>query len=70
MRKMNERLHPDLDIVRVAWTKKTILTGKRFGSLIVETSSIEAANRLISYGLVHEGEVKPYERFIKEARII
>jgi hypothetical protein len=70
IRKMNERLHPDLDIVRVAWTKKTLLTGKRFGSLIVETGSIETANRLILYGLVHEGEIKPCERFIKEARII
>jgi hypothetical protein len=70
IRKSNERLHPELDIVRVAWSSRTLAAGKRFGSLIAEMGSIEAANRLISLGLVHEGEIKYCERFIKEARVI
>jgi hypothetical protein len=67
---MNERLHPNLNIARVAWTKRTLNIGKRYGSLIVETYDIETANRLIAQGIVHEGEIKYCERFIKEARII
>ena len=70
LREANYRLHPDMDLVRVAWTKRNINSGKRYGSLIVETGSIETANRLILYGLVYEGEVKYCERFIKNARII
>jgi hypothetical protein len=70
LRETNHRLHPDMDLVRVAWTKRNITSGKRYGSLIVETGNIETANRLISHGLVHEGEVKYCERFIKNARII
>ena len=69
-RKTNQRLHSTLDIVRVAWTRRIETSGQRYGSLIVEMGSIEAANRVISQGLVHEGEIKYYDRFIKEARII
>jgi hypothetical protein len=70
IRKANERFHPELDMVRVAWSSRTLAAGKRFGSLIVETGSTETANRLISLGLVYKGEVKYCERFIKEARVI
>jgi hypothetical protein len=69
IREMNQRLHPDTDLVRVAWNKRTTESGQRYGSLIVETGSIEAANRLISHGLIHEGEVKFCDRFVREARI-
>ena len=70
LREVNQRLHPGLDLVRVAWNKRTIKSGQRYGSLIVVTGSIETANRLISHGLIHEEEVKFYDRFIREARVI
>ena len=69
IRNYNSRLHPELDIVKVTWMKRTLDQGKSHGSLIIETSSTESANRLISQGLVFEGEIKNCERFIKEARI-
>jgi hypothetical protein len=66
--KANQRLHPGLKIARVAWTKRTIHQGKRYGSLIVVTESPETANQLITRGLVHESEIKICDRFITEAR--
>jgi hypothetical protein len=67
--KANQRLHPSLAITRIAWTKRTIEQGKTYGSLILVTECIDTANQLITRGLVHEGEIKLCERFIKEARI-
>lgn len=61
------RLHPGIDLVRVAWNKRTPESGQKYGSLIIENGSIETANHFISHGLVHEGEVKFCDRFIREA---
>jgi hypothetical protein len=69
LREANQRLHPGLDLMRVAWNKRTTKSEQRYGSLIVVTESIETANRLISHSLIHEGEVKFYDRFIREARV-
>jgi hypothetical protein len=69
IRNMNARLHPNLGIARVAWTMTTLKIGKRYGALIIEMESIESANRLISQGLIHEGELKYCERFIRDARV-
>lgn len=69
IREANKRLHPDLDIIRVAWPKRALQGQKRYGSLIIEMGSIKAANKVITQGLVHEGEVKYCDRFIRDARI-
>ena len=69
IREANQRLHPGLDLVRVAWTMRTLKQGKPYGSLIIDTGSIEIANRLITQGLAHKGEIKYYDRFIKEVRV-
>ena len=65
----NQRLHPELEIVRVAWRKHTIDTKQRYGSFILETASAATANRIIEQGLVVDGEIKTCERFIKDATI-
>ena len=69
LRNANQKLHPGLHITRIAWPKKSLDGKQRYGSLIIETSSIKQANRIISQGLVHEGEIKDCDRFIKEARV-
>jgi hypothetical protein len=69
LRNANQKLHPDLNITRIAWPKRTISAKQRYGSLIIETTSIEQANRLITQGIIQEGEIKECDRFIKEARV-
>lgn len=67
--KDNRLLHPDLEISRIAWPKKVLLDAKRYSSLILETASPETANRIITHGLIHEGEIKSCVRYITEARV-
>jgi hypothetical protein len=69
LRDENSQLHPGLEITRVSWTKLTITEEKRYSSLILETASPETANRIISQGLVHEGEIKTCVRFLPEERV-
>jgi hypothetical protein len=69
LRNANQKLHPGLDITRIAWPKRILEGKQRYGSLIIDTSSIEQANRLISQGIIHEGEIKYCDRFIREARV-
>ena len=65
----NQRLHPELEIVKIVWRKHTIDTKQRYGSFILETASAATANRVIEQGLVVDGEIKTCERFIKDATI-
>jgi hypothetical protein len=65
----NARLHPGLEVTRIAWPKKTILEQKRYSSLVLETASPETANRIILQGLIHEGEIKNCVRFLSEGRV-
>jgi hypothetical protein len=69
IRDENSQLHPGLEITRVSWTKRAITEQKRYSSLILETASPETANRIITHGLIHEGEIKTCIRFISEARV-
>jgi hypothetical protein len=69
LRDENSQLHPDLEITRVSWSKRTITEEKRYSSLILETASPETANRIISQGLVHEGEIKTCARYLPEGRV-
>jgi hypothetical protein len=69
LRNANLKLHPGLSIMRIAWPKRILGGDQQYGSLIIDTPSIEQANRLISQGIVHEGEIKYCDRFIKEARV-
>jgi len=65
----NLLLHPNLEIIRVAWPMKVIKEEKIYSSLILETASPETANRIITRGLVHEGEFKTCERYLSEGRV-
>ena len=65
----NLLLHPNLEIIRVAWPTKVIREEKSYSSLILETASPETANRIIARGLVHEGEIKECARYLAEGRV-
>jgi hypothetical protein len=65
----NARLHPGLDIIRVAWPRKVEGSGKGHSSLIVEVATEEMANRLIDYGLIESYSECACEYFEKECRI-
>jgi hypothetical protein len=69
IRDENSQLHPNLEITRVSWPKRTITEQKRYSSFILETASPETANRIISQGLIHEGEIKTCARFLSEGRV-
>ena len=43
----NLLLHPDLEIVRVAWPKQIIKEEKIYNSLILKTISLEIINKII-----------------------
>ena len=65
----NSLLHPHLEITRVAWPQQIIKEKKSYSSLILETASPETANRIISQGLIHEGEIKTCVRYLAEGRV-
>ncbi len=52
--RQNNTLHKNIDILRVAWTKKVINQRKEFFSLIIKIVSSEMTNRLIKEGLLNE----------------
>jgi hypothetical protein len=62
-------LHKNLDILRVAWTKKITNQRKKFFSLIIEIVSSEMTNRLIKEELLNENTHLVCEYFEKECRI-
>jgi hypothetical protein len=67
IRKANERLHPGLQIARLSWRKRDL--ERTYGSLILDTTDYRAANNLIQKGLVHDGEIKNYVRFVRAVRV-
>jgi hypothetical protein len=70
MQKDNERLHPGLEIIRIAWPKRVIDSGKTHSSLIVEVADETMANRLLDHGLVEGHTECSCEYFDKRSRII
>lgn len=69
LRNANAKLHPGMEIARVAWPKRTLRNKQRYGSLIVDVHDVDTANRIISQGIIFECEIKDCDRFLKEARI-
>ena len=67
--KDNARLHPGLEILRVAWPKKVIGSGKAFSSLIVEVSSAAAADRLMDHGMIESHRECECEYFERGCRV-
>jgi hypothetical protein len=63
LEEQNRILHPNLKIVRTTWARGAGAGGKARASLLVFTSSPEAANKVITEGLVEGGEVKLTDRF-------
>lgn len=66
----NGRLHPGLEILRVAWPKRVTGSGKAHSSLIVETTSKAMANRLLDHGLVESHQEHTCEYFEKGSRVV
>ena len=61
----NARLHPNLKIVKVAWSIKAIREKKAYSTLHIEVATAEMANRLITEGLMESYEIKDCERFTR-----
>lgn len=65
----NATLHPDLEILRIAWPKSVKNTGKTRSSLIIETASAAQANRILDEGILVGHSECDTELFEKECRI-
>jgi hypothetical protein len=65
LQQANARLHPGLVIKKVSWSAKTLREGKVYSTLHMEVGSVQAANRLLTEGLLEDFEVKQCERFTK-----
>src|SRR5260370_2124173 len=63
LEEQNRTLHPNLKIVRTTWARGAGAGGKARASLLVFVSSPDAANKIITDGLVEGGEVKVTYRF-------
>ena len=61
----NARLHPNLKIVKVAWSIKAIREKKAYSTLHIEVATAEMANRLITEGLMESYEIKDCKRFTR-----
>jgi hypothetical protein len=55
LEEQNATLHPNLKIIRATWAQGTRASGKARASLLVFVSSLEAANKVITEGLVEGG---------------
>ncbi len=67
--KQNNTLHKNLNILRIAWTKKIIDQRKKFFFLIIKIVNSEMTNRLIKEELLNEHTHLICEYFEKECRI-
>lgn len=61
----NARVHPGLVIKKVAWSTRAIKEQKEYSTLHVDVTTPEAANKLISEGLVEDFEIKDCKRFTR-----
>lgn len=64
----NGKLHPGLEVLRVAWPKKVAGSGKTHSSLIVEVATAAMANRLIDMGMVESYQACSCELFERGCR--
>jgi len=61
--KQNLKLRGTVDIVRVAFTKKLLRSGRTTRPLIISVTELEQANRLINAGLIWQYELYDCEPF-------
>ena len=61
--KQNPKLQGSVEIVRVAFTKKILKSGRTTGPLIISVTEPEQANRLIDAGLIWQYELHNCEPF-------
>jgi hypothetical protein len=66
--KQNFNLHKDMNIVKIAWIKKTKRTKKEYAFLIIEFVSAKMTNRLIKDDLLNDYFYRACEYFEKECR--
>jgi len=67
--KDNARLHGGLEVLRIAWSKKVVGSGKAHSSLIVEVATETMANRLLDVGMLDSYQKCSCELFDKNCRI-
>ena len=65
----NKRIHRELRIIRVAWTKRAVDAKKKYSSLIIEVDEAAMANNLLKDGFIEEHELKTCELFSKDCRL-
>jgi hypothetical protein len=61
--KQNPKLRGTVDIVRVAFTKKLLWSGRTTGPLIISVTEPEQANHLINAGLIWQYKLHDCEPF-------
>jgi len=61
--RQNPKLQGSVDIVQVAFSKKTLRSGRTTGPLIISVTEPEQANRLIDAGLIWQYELHNCEPF-------
>lgn len=66
----NPRLQGHIEIVRLAWARKTIKLGKRIAPLHIGVATPEQANTLIEQGLLLDSELHDCEVFWGDCQVI
>jgi hypothetical protein len=67
--KQNPKLQGTVEILRVAWTRKLLRTGRKMGPLHISVAEPEQANVLIRSGLIWDYELHDCEPFIGECQV-
>ena len=55
---MNQRLHLNIDIIKVIWIKYILQVNKHYRLLLIKIDNIQIVNRVISLNLIHKKEIK------------
>ena len=66
----NPRLQGKVEIVRLAWARKTIKLGKRIAPLHIGVSTPEQANILVEQGLLFDSELHDCELFWGDCQVV
>ena len=64
--KQNPKLQGTVEILRVAWTRKLLRTGRKMGPLHISVAEPEQANVLIRSGLIWDYKLYNCKLFIEE----
>lgn len=68
--KQNPKLQSSVEILRVAWPKKLIRSGRTSGSLHISVAESEQANIVIDHGLIWDYQLHDCEPFEGECQVV